>query len=176
MTALVGKTDETLSNLSEQLARKLTRRQVIFRGAKGLATATAAFSVGSLIHAKDAFAACECSPPGDRALYCTDIGYPCPSDGCPIGCYLCYDYACPDCPYPGGYWVACNCGSCNMGYRLCYDCACPGCGYWECGCKSVCLCSGCCSRQQVLEEMKSHQKILEEMKQRSHSDAIGAAG
>jgi hypothetical protein len=148
MPDLLEDADMSVGLASEDIARKLSRRTLLFRTLKGTAATAAALSVGSFVGVKNAFAdACDCTPPGQ---FCWAIGKTCPFNGCPTGCSICTTSdGCGGCIYSSGYWVACTGqGSCSNGYRLCYDCKCPGCGT-TCGCLSGCICCNCCSPQEV---------------------------
>src|SRR5215218_5285063 len=154
MSKLLIRTDKKVSFLSEDLARKLSRKQLMVRGVKGFAAVAAGASVGSLVRVKDAFAAnctCSCDYPGCGNCSCR--GKICPNNGCPSGCTLCKAGDCDSCPYSNASWVCCTgCGVCGLGWYVCYDCKCPGCGSL-CGCKTDCRCSGCCSPAEVKAEM-----------------------
>jgi hypothetical protein len=157
--------DRKVNHLTEDFARRLNRRQLVFKGVKGLAAAAAALSVGSLAGVRNAFAMptcnCTCTPPqgGNCVGTCNACGYgSCPANGCPSGCYKCRNGDCSSCPYDSASWVCCyGCGTCGNGYRLCYDCRCPtgsgkGCSR-KCGCKSVCIGGGGCGPAEVEAEM-----------------------
>jgi hypothetical protein len=156
MTSL-EKADRKLSLATEGVARKLSRRKLVERGMKGLVTTVAAVSVGGFVNVRTAFAAdctCSCSFPGCGGCFaCRGKGCP-SSGGCPSGCYICTSGDCPNnCGYSSGSWICCSgCGVCGFGYKACYDCRCTACNVL-CGCKSDCICAGCCSPQQVKVQM-----------------------
>lgn len=161
---MVEETDRKLNVVAEDVARAVSRREVVFKGLRGLAAAAAAVSVGSLAGVKDAFArtACTCSCAYPGCGNCSCRGKTCPTNGCPSSCKICHLGDCSNggCPYSDGNWVCCSgCGVCGFGYYVCYDCRCPtctgcsGCSN-KCGCKSGCLCSGCCSPAEVAAEMQ----------------------
>src|SRR6266540_4653120 len=143
MTRLINNADGIISLWSEALARRINRRDLIFRAVKSVAAAAAAASVGSLVNVKEVFAACTCS----YLASCSPYGA-CPFRGCPSSCTACTSSnGCgTNCPHSSGYWVIpnCSCGVCGNGWYECWDCKCPSCSHL-CTCKSTCVCSGCCS-------------------------------
>jgi hypothetical protein len=145
MSKLLNSADNLVTVWSEELARLLARRTLLSRGFKGLAAGAVAFSVGSVLDPKVAFATpCPCSC--GRSPACDIIGYPCPyPTGCPSGCSVCTTSSgCSLCIYPSGYWVCCTgCGSGGGGHELCYDCKCGSCSTGICTCKSACICPTC---------------------------------
>lgn len=160
---MIERTDRKLNLVTEDVVRAVSRRELVFKGLRGLAAAAAGVSVGSLVGVKDAFGrtacTCSCSYPGCGQCGCE--GKTCPTNGCPSSCKICRSSDCASgCPYADGNWICCNgCGVCGFGYYVCYDCRCPtcstcsGCSH-KCGCKSGCLCSGCCSAAEVAAEMQ----------------------
>lgn len=142
MTQRLDGIDTRISHITEDFARKISRRKVLGKGLKTIAGTVAGMSLGMFWGLPSAHAACSCSFPGCGNCSCR--GKTCPSRGCPSGCTVCTTAdGCAGCIYASGYWVCCQacCGTCNLGYQLCYDCKCTGCG-GTCGCKSNCLC-GC---------------------------------
>ena len=163
METLFRGTDTKMSHLTEDVARRLSRRQVVLRGVKGLAASLAAVSAGGAFAVRDAFGrttACGCVYPGCGRCSCR--GLTCPSTGCPSGCYICTSGDCPNtaCIYSGGSWVDsnCSCGRCGYGYYRCYDCRCTSCSRL-CGCRSICLCSGCCAQDEIQEQMVRDEEL-----------------
>jgi hypothetical protein len=148
----VSSLDRSLSQLTEDVARQLTRRRFLLRGVKVVSGTLAGLSIGSFagLHSDEA-AACSCSYVGCGNCSCR--GKTCPNNGCPSGCSPCLKGDCVECPHPSGAWVCCSscCGVCGLGSYYCYDCRCSGCGQL-CGCKTGCLCSGCCTPGEVKEE------------------------
>jgi hypothetical protein len=152
---LLDQTDSRISVATEDLARRITRRQAVVRFVKGVAGATAALSVGRLAMASGASAAGLCN--WANGHQCSG----CPSQAaCPSGYVICkhgtdrYCGGTSVCPYPSGNWVSISCGRCGMGYYVCTDCrpsGNPDCGS-VCTCLSGCICSGCCSRAEVKRE------------------------
>ena len=163
MTKLLGGTDTKMSHMTEDVARRLSRRDALLKGVKGIVATAAAVSVGGAVSVRDAFAAttaCGCAYPG--CGHCSCRGKSCPTSGCPSGCYICTSADCPNsaCIYAGGSWVDsnCPCGRCGYGYYRCYDCRCTGCSA-KCGCRSACLCSGCCATTEVKEQMARDEEL-----------------
>lgn len=146
--------DRRTSVLTETLARRLSRRQALYKLARGFAGATAALSIGNLAAARDALAdptpGCGCAFPG--GVGCSG----CPAGGgCPSGCVKCLSSDCGSpCIYADGNWIDtdCPCGPTGNGFFLCTDCRCITCSN-ICGCRSHCLCGGCRSRGEVALEM-----------------------
>jgi hypothetical protein len=163
MLDLRRRADTSVSILSEDVARKLSRRQALSRGVKGIATAAAALSIGELVRPSIASAVnctCSCNPPFGCLCGSSCMNKTCPQNGCPSGCTICTtaDGCGGNCPYDHGFWICCTgCGSCGLGYYVCYDCKCGSdCNSGSlCGCKSNCRCSGCCSRSEVKAQMLS---------------------
>ena len=176
---MLHRLDEQVSVVSEEFARRLSRRQLILRSAKGVVTGIAAISVGSLAGMKNAFAAenvtgkgccyitpgvqygCKTSVQGGTDCQGHGLGT-CPSTGCPSGCQRCYTNTCPGiCGYTSselnGCWVGlsgyCTCGE---GYRLCCDCQCTSCSR-TCTCLSAVLCCGCCGPEDLLTSIATEQ-------------------
>jgi len=146
--------DRLVGNATEGLARRLSRRQVMFRGMKGVAGATAAIAVGSLAGAKNAFAVtCTCG------YACGQACSGCPSNGgCPTSYAICTSpCAYGNCPWSTGEWVSCTgCGQGSGSYRVCTDCRLIGhsCKCPEvCTCLSGCLCLGCGSPSEMQADM-----------------------
>jgi hypothetical protein len=164
MNEFAGQTDRKLSELSEDMARKLSRRQALLKGVKGAAAAVAVLAVGGTVGVRDALAAtssCGCSYPG--CGHCSCRGKSCPSSGCPSGCYICKSTTCPNtaCIYTSGSWIDsnCPCGRCGFGYFRCYDCRCTSCSKL-CGCRSICLCSGCCSPEELEHQFERDKALV----------------
>jgi hypothetical protein len=58
------------------------------------------------------------------------------------------------CPYPTGAWVVCNgCGPGSGSYKVCTDCKLSSCSP-HCTCLSGCLCTGCGSFSEMLDDMR----------------------
>lgn len=157
-----AKLDEALSTWSEDVARRVSRRTILIRTLKGVAGTVAGLTIGSWVGMSEAEAVgCNCLYPG--CGNCSCHGKTCPSNGCPSGCYVCKSGDCVNCDYSDGEWTCCSncCGICGKGFYLCYDCRCTGC-LAQCGCKTNCLCSGCCTPQDVREEMAriAHERQL----------------
>jgi len=134
--------DEATSVVGEELARKISRRHILARSIKGLATFGAALSVGEIIRGPILADAACC---GHYGFCAADYGYTCPGGGgCPSGCSVCTTTHC-GCVHPFGYWTACSGqGTCGNGYVVCYDCNCTSCSQ-KCTCQSSCICCGCCT-------------------------------
>jgi hypothetical protein len=164
MGDIFHRVDQQVSVVSEEFARKLSRRQVLLHTAKGMVAGMAAISVGSLTGFKNAFAATSISGPGccyinpghpcsKTGTDCLGHGFgTCPNAGCPSGCTVCYSSQCSECGWTSstnGCWVGysgyCNCG---FGYKTCCDCKCTGCSR-SCTCLSQVICCGCCSEADV---------------------------
>lgn len=162
MRMFLSSTDTKMSHVTEDVARRISRREVVLKGVKGAAATVAALSVGGMGAARGAFAAtsCGCSYPG--CGHCSCRGYSCPSSGCPSACQICTSGDCPgtSCIYSGGSWIDsnCPCGVCGFGYFRCYDCRCTACSRL-CGCRSTCLCSGCCAQEQVKVQMARDEEL-----------------
>jgi hypothetical protein len=148
--------DRHISVATEGLARRLNRRQALLRGFKGVATATAAVSAGSLVNARRAFA--------DELHTCCNPYGVCPSNpangGCPSGLAVCKTSSSCHCAYSSGYWVSPNCSPCSHGsgsYRVCTDCHRTGfpCAGHLCTTLSACQCTGCDTPAQVKANMSA---------------------
>ena len=156
--------DQQVSVVSEEFARRLSRRQVFLRTAKGMVAGMAAISVGSLTGFKNAFAATNISGPGccyinpggacsKTGTDCKGHGFgTCPAHGCPSGCTICYSDQCSVCGYTAaqnGCWVGYfGYGDCGEGFKLCCDCKCTTCSR-ACTCLSDIVCLGCCGPEDV---------------------------
>jgi hypothetical protein len=155
--------DRRMSHLTEDVARKVSRRKVLKHGIKGIVASVAAMAIGSTVGADPALASsCGCSYPG--CGHCSCRGKPCPSGGgCPSGCYICTSVDCPStsCIYSGGSWIDsdCSCGVCGFGYYRCYDCRCTSCSTL-CGCRTTCLCSGCCAPAELRTLMARDEALV----------------
>lgn len=143
---MLGDIDRNLSVLTEGIARRFGRRQVLVTGSKGLFATVAALAVGQVIKPQDALAGgCTCSWLGGVGnANCPSQGG-CPSFGCPAGCSTCTTAdGCSGCIYDSGSWVSCSgLGTCGNGYQLCVDCKCGSCSS-TCTCLQGCTCCGCC--------------------------------
>jgi hypothetical protein len=179
MANLLHLLDDQVSVVSEDFARRLTRRKFILRTAKGVVTGMAAISLGSLVGMKNAFAAQNvtgngccyitpgvtlgCKHSAQGGVDCGAHGFGnCPSAGCPSGCQRCYSNTCPEiCSYSSsqmnGCWVGysgyCDCG---FGYKLCCDCQCTSCSR-TCTCLSQVICCGCCAEADLLTSIATEQ-------------------
>jgi len=149
MARVVDQADRIISLWGEALARRINRREMMFKAVRGVGAAAAAASVGSLASIKDVFASCDCGYLG----FCSSYGATCPTRGCPSSCTACTSANGCGCPHSSGYWViaGCSCGVCGNGWYECWDCKCPSCSQL-CTCKSTCVCSGCCSPGDVARE------------------------
>lgn len=158
--------DQRVSIWTEELARRLSRRQLLFKGITGFAATTAAVTLGTLTNVIPVSAACTCNWIGGLGnANCPNVGGCTPSVSvCPSGCNICTCSACGCnpcgnpatcfCPWTGGQWVSCsNLGTCGNGYELCTDCMCTTCSNYKCTCRSNCICCGCCSPKDVVAEM-----------------------
>ena len=156
----VGGADTQISLLTEDVVRKVSRRQALIRGVKGMSAVVAGLSVGSLIRTEEAFAACSCSCTYPGCGHCSCRGKTCPFNGCPSGCIQCTSTDCPgtSCIYGDANWICCfGCGQ-GSGFYRCWDCRCTGCGTL-CGCKSGCLCSGCRTAEDVKAYLDSEREL-----------------
>src|SRR5947207_2070983 len=126
--------DKQVSILTEAIARKFHRRQMVGTTVKGLFATVAAATVGQLANVGQAFAAttCTCDEGWTTGHRCSYWGHPCPytsttATQCPSGCSTCYSPGCNGwCSYSSGHWVSCSgLGTCGKGYKLCWDCKCP---------------------------------------------------
>lgn len=159
-TVAMSQFDRQVDHIFSVGVRRLTRREMLTRGLKGVAVSVAGLTVGTL-PTWSAFAGIEpdapCTFPNGNS--CDSVGHPCPSVGCPSDCTICRKASgCYHCTWNDGFWATGNCGRCGMGYFLCYDCACSTCAK-ACGCRSQCQCYDCCSAREVRGEM-SHQLAL----------------
>jgi hypothetical protein len=159
--------DKRTSEFTEDLARSLSRRQLLTRTTKAAVAALAAMSLGTFSGIKSAFAiTCNCNwlPPNiGTSCYGQGLGS-CPlnSPWCPSGCSVCTSSSCCNskcgsccCNYSGGQWISCQgFGTCGLGYKLCTDCKCSTCSTL-CTCLSGVQCFGCCTPAQVQAEMRS---------------------
>lgn len=149
--------DESVRVRSEWLARKIPRRSILGKATTATFGLIAAVAAGSLrILPADALS-CSCGFPHSTLCGgCPDL---LEQSGCPSGCSFCTtsDGCGGLCPWAGGWWTTDSCcGTCNGGFYQCSDCICPtggGCGA-ACGCKSGCLCHGCCSPSAVADEIR----------------------
>lgn len=166
MNEFADEADRRLSELSEDVARKLSRRQVLRKGVKGAVAAVAVLAFGGTAGVRGAVASslvsCGCSYPG--CGHCSCRGKTCPSGGgCPSGCYVCKKTTCPNtaCIYNTGSWIDadCPCGICGYGYFRCYDCRCTSCSRL-CGCRSWCLCSGCCRPEELGHQLERDKELV----------------
>lgn len=153
---VLGESDRAISVLSEAAARKLNRRESLFRIARGSAGGLAALSVGGLARATSAFAACggSCGPSSS----CLSYGISCPSGGgCAAGHDVCNSSRCgANCPWSNGQWVACTGCHDSGSYKVCTDCFIQdGTCSPHCNCLSGCLCSGCDTAAQMQADMAS---------------------
>jgi hypothetical protein len=152
MADFIDQADATVSDLTEGLARRLSRRQVVFKVVRGAALGFAAASTAGFAGVRTALAAAAasgCNFPGCGSCSC--LGKTCPSNGCPSGCYTCTPTSggCANCGWSDANWVCCTgCAGGTCGYRLCWDCRCTSCSR-TCGCRSTCRCTGCCSLQDI---------------------------
>jgi hypothetical protein len=140
MKAWLKQSDRTLSHSTEDVVRRLSRRDFVSRSVKRAAAITAGLSLGSLAGLTTAQAgSCTCIYPNNCNCN-TCGGLNCPDRGCPPSCTKCRDTDCGVCIYADADWVCCSncCGPEGDGHKLCYDCKCPGCGN-TCGCKSNCI-------------------------------------
>ena len=149
--------DKSISILSEAFARVLSRRKMVATTVKGLFATLVAATLGQFLNVGEAFAiTCTCDENWTTGSPCTNIGYPCPSYGCPSGCTTCtsYDWCGGWCDYSNGKWVSCSgFGPCGKGYKVCRDCKCPDCNT-KCTCLSHIVCYNCCTPQDVKAEMQ----------------------
>lgn len=151
---VLNRTDSRVSVASEEIARKISRRQAVSRMVKGVVGATAALSVGKLVAPSVAGASGLCNWANGKE--CSG----CPSSAsCPSGYVICtssdkYCGTSGECPYPNGDWVSISCGRCGMGYYVCTDCRPSGDSNCRdvCTCLSGCICSGCCTPAEVKAE------------------------
>jgi hypothetical protein len=163
MSELSDQADRRMSHLTEDLARKLSRRQILKKSVKGIVASVAGLTFGSTVGADPAHArACGCSYPG--CGHCNCRGKSCPRNGgCPSGCVVCTKADCPSsaCIYSGGSWIDadCSCGTCGFGYFRCYDCRCTSCSKL-CGCRTTCLCSGCCRAAELRAQMAKDEELV----------------
>jgi hypothetical protein len=143
--------------LSEQVARRVNRRDALRRAVLGGTTGLAALALGT---SPAQAAGCWCGP--------TRRCGSCPEVGCPPGHQLCTSKIanCVNtqgfpCEWPSGSWIACvNLGK-GMGYKVCYDCiGASGCEHW-CTCLSECICCHCASPADIRAEQKRLQHALE---------------
>lgn len=144
--------DKSISVLGEEVARRVSRRVAVSKAIGSVTGVAAALSLGSLVKPSTGWAGgCTCN----WIRRCSEIGYTCPgtTQACPVGCQICYQGDCSECPYPSGSWVSCNCGPGGAGAKLCYDCFCFGCGGGTCTCLTSCICGGCRSPQDVVQYM-----------------------
>jgi hypothetical protein len=163
MRMFLSSTDTKTSHLTEDVARRISRRDIVLKGVKGMAASVAALSVGGMAAARGAFAlvnSCACSYPGCGSCSC--LGYTCPSTGCPSACRICTSVDCPgtQCIYSGGSWIVqnCVCGHGGYGYYRCYDCRCTSCSRL-CGCRSMCFCAGCRSAADVRAQIARDEEL-----------------
>lgn len=147
-----------VSLLTKGLARRLSRREALMRGLRGVAVVSAGVAGGTILTAEQAKAVtCTCGPPNNK--YCSG----CPSNGCPSGYDVCYsNQGCSQCIYASGSWVSCTgLGDCGYGYKRCYDCrkhATTGCTS-TCGCLTGILCGFCCSPAEVKAFMARDEQL-----------------
>ncbi len=137
--------------LSEQVARRVNRRDALRRVVLAGATGLAALAIGQ----NPAQAAtCACGP----TRRCSR----CPEVGCPRGRHLCkgsftsncFNYQGYRCEWPQGTWIACMGLGKGLGYKVCYDCVgASGCRDW-CTCLSECICCGCSTAADVRAEQR----------------------
>jgi hypothetical protein len=159
--------DHRVSIWAEDLARKLSRRNMIIKSLKFLTASAAGVSVGSLLNVTEAFAAtCVCNWIGGAGNANCPSHPGCSGTNCPSGCNVCTCAGCSCsicndprycvCPYPGGSWVSCTglC-TCQGGYRICTDCMCSTCSSYKCTCLSSIICCSCCTPQEVMAAMRS---------------------
>ena len=151
-----SRSDEVVSELTESTARRLTRRQTLYRGLKGVVAGTAALTVANLSRVPSAFAAsCSCGP----SASCQSHGYSCPGNGgCDTGHGICSGTgrtgSCVCCN--GGQWVACtHCAHGAGSYRVCTDCYLSSSGCSHCDCLSNCLCTGCDTVEDMVADMRA---------------------
>jgi len=155
---MLDKADNVVGQLSESVARRMTRRSLIFTGTKGAVAAMAGVTLGVFLSPTGALA----SNPGCTWIggsgnaNCPSVGGSCPSHGgCKSGCTPCTssDWCSGWCNYGGASWDVGSCGTCG-GWYQCTDCKCTTCSN-ICTCESLCICSGCCSPKQVLAEKQA---------------------
>jgi hypothetical protein len=147
--------DARVGELTERIARRVSRRDalrgVLIGGSSGLA----ALAVGERPALADS---CRCGP----TRRCTG----CPELGCPDGHRVCkgsFTSNCFNeqgyrCEWPQGTWIACMGLGKGYGYRVCYDCiGAGGCRQW-CTCQSWCICCDCRSAADVRAEQRRIQQ------------------
>ena len=145
--------DRRISDITEAAARRLTRRQSLFRVLKGTVAGAAALSVANLEKVSSAFAiSCTCGP----SASCQSHGYSCPTGGnCATGYGTCTSGNCyPDCIWSTAQWVSCtHCAQGLNSYRVCSDCKLGNYCSPHCTCLSDCLCTGCDSPGAMAADM-----------------------
>jgi hypothetical protein len=143
--------DDRIGALSEQVARRVSRRDALRRAVLGGTTGLAALAVGA---SPAQASTCVCGPTR-RCSGCPDVG-------CPPGKHLCKGSFTGDCfnnqgyrcEWPHGTWIACTGLGKGLGYKVCYDCiGVSGCKDW-CTCLSDCICCGCGSPADVRAEQR----------------------
>ena len=151
------KFDRQIGVLTESLARKLDRREMIATSVKGLFATVTATALVQLTDLGNAFAkSCSC---GANPVPCTEQGRICPATpGCPSNCVICVPTDCNGLctTHATGQWVACSgLGKHGNGYKVCTDCTCGGClSSQKCTCLSQCVCCHCSTSQDVKREMQ----------------------
>jgi hypothetical protein len=161
---LLKSVDRGISVGMESAARRLNRREVLYKGAKYAAAATAAASVGDLGFASPAFA--------EALLYkcCDPYSGKCGTGQHPAGCpeewAVCTTHtAACECVYSNGHWVSPECSPCDLGtgsFRLCIDCYKIGTKNCADLCTVVtdCQCKKCSTPAEVKAEMLRLQEEL----------------
>jgi hypothetical protein len=150
----LAETDRLINELAEATARRINRRQAIYRGLKGVIVGTAAVSVANLGRATKAFAVpvCGCGPTAS----CQSHGYTCPgSGGCNTGHGMCLGGGTRGCACcVGGQWTTCigKCGAAGS-YAICTDCFLSASGCNWCDCLSKCFCTGCQTASDMRADM-----------------------
>ncbi len=153
---LLKSVDRHISVGMESAARRLNRRELLYKGAKYAAAATAAASVGDLAIASPAFA--------ENLLYkcCDPYSGKCGTGphpaGCPEGWAVCTTHTPCECVYSNGHWVSTECSPCGLGtgsFRLCIDCYKVGNKKCDALCTVVtdCECRKCSTPAEVKAEM-----------------------
>ncbi|MGI8447987.1 MAG: hypothetical protein ACR2MP_12570 [Streptosporangiaceae bacterium] len=159
--------DTHISDISEQAARRLSRR-----GALRAAVVSSVAGIGAVaLGQAPAMATEKCSKglqcgPTKRCSGCGGA-----SNGCPSGYHLCkssgecaYGKKNPNkqgyyCEWASGSWIACNgAGTSGAGYYVCYDCVDQGCSGW-CTCLSGCICCKCTTAAELKAEQKRQQML-----------------